>query len=135
MDAPVRGTFVACSVEGCERKRESKGLCQTHYTRFRKQQDLTAPIKNQPAQWRVNKDGYVIKGKTKQHREVMAEKIGRPLLRHETPHHKNGVRHDNRPENLELWSTSQPAGQRAIDKLEWAKEIIALYGGQEGVIS
>ena len=34
---------------------------------------------------------------------------------------------DNRPENLELWNTSQPAGQRAEDKLKWAREIIALY--------
>ena len=30
-------------------------------------------------------------------------------------------------ENLELWSTSQIKGQRAIDKLKWAKEIINLY--------
>ena len=35
---------------------------------------------------------------------------------------------DNRPENLELWSTSQPAGQRVSDKLKWAKEIIKAYG-------
>lgn len=57
----------------------------------------------------------------------MAEVIGRPLLDHETPHHKNGDRADNRPSNLELWSTKQPKGQRAIDKLEYAYEIIKLY--------
>jgi len=39
----------------------------------------------------------------------------------------NGVRDDNRPENLELWSKSQPKGQRATDKLAWAKEIIRMY--------
>ena len=40
--------------------------------------------------------------------------------------------HDNRLENLELWSTSQPKGQRVVDKLKWAHEIIALYGDDFG---
>ena len=53
--------------------------------------------------------------------------IGRPLLGRETVHHLNGVRDDNRPENLELWSTSQPYGQRVSDKVKWAREILALY--------
>jgi hypothetical protein len=39
----------------------------------------------------------------------------------------NGVRDDNRPENLELWSKSQPAGQRVADKVSWALEILKLY--------
>lgn len=59
----------------------------------------------------------------------MEQYIGRPLLRHEEVHHINGVRHDNRPENLELWSTSQPKGQRVEDKLAWAREMISLYEG------
>ena len=39
----------------------------------------------------------------------------------------NGVRDDNRPENLELWNTSQPSGQRVADKVRWATDILRLY--------
>lgn len=81
---------------------------------------------------RIRKDGYV---KTRrngvvglEHRLVMAELLGRPLLHHETPHHVNGDRADNRPNNLELWNTSQPPGQRVEDKVAWAREILSVYG-------
>lgn len=58
----------------------------------------------------------------------MEQILGRKLLKSETIHHINGVKNDNRPENLELWVTHQPSGQRPRDLVEWAKEIIALYG-------
>lgn len=78
-----------------------------------------------------DKDGYVkisIKGKSKfEHREVMSQYLMRPLARHENVHHKNGVRSDNRIDNLELWSTSQPCGQKITDKYSWAKDIIKQY--------
>lgn len=69
---------------------------------------------------RKQSNGYIVwsawDAETKQsafileHRIVMSWMLGRWLQRHETVHHRNGVRDDNRPENLELWVTAQPAG-------------------------
>lgn len=87
----------------------------------------------------VNGDGYVMvvvpegtpgryaDGYMPEHRYVMQQQVGRPLFRDEQPHHVNGDRADNRPTNLELWSSAQPAGQRVADKVDFAVEMLMRY--------
>lgn len=130
-----------CTVEDCPRDAVARGLCRTHADRLKRHGDVLAevPIREATgAGWISHGNRYVcvpeelrylVNGDTNsaEHRLVMAMNLGRPLEPDEVVHHTNGIRTDNRIENLELWSTAHPKGQRVEDKVDWALEMVRRY--------
>jgi hypothetical protein len=128
-----------CLFDNCGKKHSAKGFCSKHYRAFKAWLDKDRRTEMQSQQKPAkDKDGYVllympshpncaVSGGYAEHRLVMEQILGRFLEKNENVHHKNGVRNDNRPENLELWSSRQPKGQRVEDKVEYAVEILTQY--------
>lgn len=113
-----------CKAEACDRPVRknrmgySMGFCAGHV-------GSAGKYLNEPGTKLMRRDGYieVIREdgcRSLEHRIVMEQYLGRTLAPGETVHHINGVRDDNRLENLELWYSPQPYGQRVEDLLRYA---------------
>jgi len=80
----------------------------------------------------INKRGYIEikfgenRGKL-EHRILYEQYYGIKLKKHQNIHHINGIKSDNRIENLELWDTSQPGGQKIEDKIKFYFKLVEEY--------
>lgn len=115
---PAKLVTEVCKVPDCGAAHFGKGYCKMHLARFKSgtlERDMPKRRMGggnmtgkylevyRPHHPNSSRTGMIL-----EHRLVMSEHIGRPLLPHENVHHKNGQRTDNRIENLELWSSYQP---------------------------
>mgnify|MGYP001590097428 CR=1 FL=1 len=135
--APSNGL---CTIGDCIKPHMARGYCSMHYMRWRLRGSATKPLSIlRGSKTITDKRGYVWLlvpghpmaykyGRLLEHRYVMSEIIGRVLSDDEIVHHKNGIKSDNRPDNLELWLYNHPSSQRASDQVRWAKEILKRYG-------
>jgi hypothetical protein len=129
---PLAPSRVKASGQACTKCPEpvhSHGLCKAHYgseTKAGRVSRLYARKRN--ARGRINGGGYREvphphrPAMVLEHRLVMETALGRPLRDWERVHHKNGIRTDNHPGNLELWVKPQPSGQRPEDLAAWVCE-------------
>ncbi len=155
-DATVSESCCLCSEPAFMDCKGSRGgkvysgpLCKRHYSKLARRGDPTLgraerkdagkPRKRVGGECYRKGDGYITvylpdhpnankRGYLGEHTLVMSKIIHRPLFPNESVHHKNGVKDDNRPENLELWTKPPRNGVRLSDAIEDCKNFLRQYG-------
>lgn len=97
--------YVTVRYKNCPKHIKSKYLERRRAKRGDKYPDKNGYI------WARDEDGLMFP----EHRLVMEKKLNRKMINGESVHHINGIRSDNRPQNLELWLGGIRYGQRAVD--------------------
>ena len=129
-----------CAEDGCEQITVGKKLlkCEDHITRYSGEPAIFDHLGREWVMDGMNNVGYRVRAfrsgskrmRRMEHRVIMETVLERELLPNENVHHINGVRWDNRIENLELWVTRQPSGARISDLLDWSRDYLSKYGNE-----
>jgi len=117
----VSGRVQSCGCLGMEKRRAKCGPLSPGWRGGRQRAGGYIRVRDRQ---HANANGQ---GMVLEHIQIMSKTLGRPLTKKETVHHKNGVRGDNRPENLELWASNHCSGQRVSDLVAHAKDILSTY--------
>lgn len=143
------GMHVWCKICASKKAKEYRKKYPDNWERQRQKnfinwrENLGVPphikLRNKKGEGYINRQGYLSfrmkdhpcadkNGRVQASHLVIYENTGKIIKNPESVHHKNGMRLDNRLENLEVWSVSQPCGQKVEDKIEWCKSFLSKYG-------